>query len=90
MHNMNDGNGFFKATWHNIESHYAQKGKKSDEDIKEEVALKIELHIKAHNITQEEIAKKIGVTRMQVIRWLQKKSKPSNAAMKLLKQEGIL
>lgn len=87
---MDESNGFFKMTWQKIERHYAQKDKKSDEDIRHEVALKLGLYMKEHNYTQEEIAKRIGVTRMQVIRWLQKKSKPSNAAMKLMKQEGIL
>lgn len=87
---MNNEDMFFKMTWQKIDQEYSQRDNKTDEDIKKDVALKLDLYIKKHRLTHEEVAKKIGVTRMQVFRWLQMKSKPSNAVMKLMKQEGIL
>lgn len=87
---MSNEDTFFNTTWQRINQQYSQRDNKTDEDIKKDVALKLDLYMKNYRLTQEEVAKKIGVTRMQVFRWLQRKSKPSNAVMKLMKQEGIL
>ena len=50
------------------------------------------LHNRKHvlRLTQEELAQKIGVTKMQIIRWERGDSMPSKLAKEKLKKEGLI
>jgi len=85
-----ENNGiFYRQEMKRIDDHYGQKKEKTVEEIKHEISLTLKAYRAEYRLTQEQLAKKLGFTRMQVIRWEDRKSKPSNAAMKLLRLEGV-
>lgn len=63
---------------------------KSTQDEKKIIALKIKAYRADNKLTQEGLARKLDVTRMQIVRWEAGKNKPSKVFMKILKAEGIL
>jgi len=60
------------------------------EKQKKAIAGKIKGYRLAHKLTQEDLAKKLGVTKMEIIRWESEKNMPSQLAQDKMKQEGIL
>ena len=63
---------------------------KSTKDDKKTIALKIRAYRADHKLTQEGLAKKLDVTRMQIVRWETGKNRPSKIFMKVLAAEGIV
>lgn len=43
-----------------------------------------------YRLTQDELAKKLGVTKMEIIRWEKEKNMPAKSALNKMKQAGIL
>jgi len=56
----------------------------------EAYARKIKDYRTAYKLTQEELAKKLNVDKMAIIRWENKKNVPSTLAIDKMKQIGIL
>jgi len=56
----------------------------------EAYARKIKDYRIAYKLTQEELAKKLNVDKMAIIRWENKKNLPSQLAIDKMKQIGIL
>lgn len=54
------------------------------------IAEKIKGYRLEHKLTQEELAKKLDVTKMEIIRWESERNMPSKLAQYRMKQEGIL
>lgn len=54
------------------------------------VSARLKLYRIAHRLTQEQLAKQLGVSRMEVIRWEQKLFEPREKVIRLLKEKGIL
>lgn len=61
------------------------KGKK-----KKAIAQKIKSYRIGKKLTQDELAKKLGVAKMEIIRWENAKNMPSQLALEKLKQIGIM
>jgi DNA-binding transcriptional regulator YiaG len=87
---MENNGHFYKEIMQRINAHYGQKTEKTDIELKNEISLKLKAYRLEHRLTQDELAKKLGYSRMQIIRWEEKKSKPNNAALKLMRHEGVL
>ena len=61
-------------------------------DRKKETVLlgeKIKMHRKANRLTQEDLARKLYVTKMCVIKWETGRSTPSGSSMQRLNELGI-
>lgn len=69
---------------------YGDTIKNEGEKSKEVTGLKMKAYRAYHKLTQEGLAKKLGVSRLQIARWENGKNKPNKLAMDLLKKEGIL
>lgn len=54
------------------------------------IAEKIKAYRLGHKLTQEELANRLGVTKMEIIRWENEKNMPSQLAQDKMEQEGIL
>ena len=62
-----------------------------DEDkIKKAISLKIRQYRAHERITQAELAERMLVSKMQVLRWENSKSMPSKLAQEKMKQLGII
>jgi DNA-binding XRE family transcriptional regulator len=57
---------------------------------KKAIAQKIKHYRIFHSLTQAELAKTLGVTKMEILRWEQEKNLPSQLANEKLKQAGIV
>jgi len=67
------------------------KAAADDKDkIKKAVAQKIKIYRMGNRLTQTELAEKLGVTKMEIIRWEAGRNKPNSQAMERLKEVGIL
>lgn len=68
-----------------------EKEKQLAEEEKKTIGAQI-LHYRKHveKLTQEELAQKLGVTKMQVIRWEAGGNMPSKLAREKMKEMGIL
>lgn len=62
----------------------------TDEDIKGDIAVRLRLYRDKNNLTQDELATRLGVSRRQVERWESRKYKPSNMAMGKMKEFGVI
>ncbi len=60
------------------------------EKQKKVIAEKIKGYRVAYKLTQEDLAKKLGVTKMEIIRWENERNMPSQLAQDKMKQEGVL
>ena len=81
---------FYLKTSSSIDLEYKNMAKKTVKDMKEYVSLKVKLYRKANSLTLEQFADKVGVSKMQVIRWETKRSKPSQLAMNKLKELKVM
>ncbi len=61
-----------------------------DEARKSYLASKVKGYRIKNGLSQEDLAKKLGVGRLAVIRWEKAKSIPSKLAMKQLIKEGVI
>ena len=61
-----------------------------DDKIKNVISLKIKQYRARKKITQAELAKKMLVSKMQIIRWENGKNMPSKLAQEKMKELGIL
>ncbi len=62
-------------------------------DIKHQMLLiggKIKAYRVLYKLTQEELAKKLGVPKLQIIRWEGCKNMPNTLAITMLKEKGII
>jgi len=67
--------------------------KNSDEDKRKQrglIAAKIKAYRIEHKLTQEELAKKLGIPKLQIIRWEGEDNMPGTLALAKLKSEGII
>lgn len=55
-----------------------------------EIGRKIRDYREAHHLTQKELAKELGVAKMEVLRWENGKNDPNKTAVLKLKEKGIL
>ena len=62
----------------------------NSEKQKKVIAGKIKGYRLFHKLTQENLANKLRVTKMAIIRWENEKCMPSELAQDKMKQEGIL
>lgn len=65
---------------------------KGEEEVKLKyiIAQKLRLYRATNHFTQDQLATKLGVNRIQIIRWEQGFCKPQRWVMKLLKEHGIV
>lgn len=84
------GKDYYQSTSHAIKLHYEQEKEKTDKEIKEEVSLQLQLFRRKHGLTLDQLAKEIGVSKIQVIRWEKQISKPNQIAILRLKDLKIL
>ena len=54
------------------------------------VSARLILYRRKHGLTQEQMAKTLGVSRMEVIRWEKKLFEPREKVIRLLQRKGIL
>ncbi len=79
--------------YHNILSkinEYSKRKKEGPDSFAEELSLKLKAYRAKMDFSVEDLARALGVTRMQVWRWEERKSKPSNLAMQKMKELEIL
>lgn len=81
---------FYSDTKTSIALHYVKIAKKTDKEIKEEVSLKVQLYRKENKLTLEQFADKVGVSKMQIIRWEAMRSKPNQLAMEKLRALKVI
>jgi len=62
--------------------------KNSDEEVKE-IALRIRAYRAKHELSKQELAKRLEVSHNQIYRWESGKHKPGKMAMMILKAHGI-
>ena len=67
-----------------------EAAKEDKEKQKKAIAQKIKVYRLGNKLTQDELAKKLKVAKMEIIRWENEKNMPSQLAVDKLKQEGIL
>ena len=82
--------GFYSDTKSTICSHYKEIDAMTVKQIKEKVSLSLELYRQEHELTLDELAGRIGVSSMQVSRWLKKLYKPLPLAMAKMHELKIL
>ncbi|MBP7055711.1 MAG: helix-turn-helix domain-containing protein [Candidatus Omnitrophica bacterium] len=72
-------------------SKYEDLAKSTDTaKIKYIIAQRLRLYRAKHRLTQEQLATKLQVNRLQIIRWEQGCFKPQMWAMRLLEKHGII
>jgi len=86
---MTDDKTFNNLRWQ-IKQYAETSQDKADEKIKKVVSSSLELHRAHNNLTQEELARRLNVTRLQIARWESGNHKPSKLVMELLKKEKII
>lgn len=64
--------------------------KKLDNKLKYLISARVKLHRAQKQLTQEQLAKELGVQRLQILRWENGQSQPSVAMIKFLQGKGIL
>jgi len=64
------------------------KGK--DDERMSSIALQIKAYRGANGLTQQELAKRIGVPLLQISRWENRKNMPLAMALEKLKQHGVI
>lgn len=64
--------------------------KKLDAKLKYLISGRVKLYRAQKQITQEQLAKELGVQRLQVLRWENGQSQPSPVMVKFLQEKGIL
>jgi len=64
--------------------------KKVDNKLKYLISARVRLYRAQKQLTQEQLAKELGVERLQVLRWENGQSQPSPGKVKFLQEKGIL
>jgi len=54
------------------------------------ISARLKLYRVEHRLTQEQLAKELGVSRMEVIRWEKRLFEPRERIIRLLQDKGIL
>jgi DNA-binding XRE family transcriptional regulator len=73
-----------------IETYERLNQKKVDNKLKYLISARVKLYRSERQITQEQLAKELGVQRLQVLRWENGLSQPSPVMIKFLQEKGIL
>jgi DNA-binding XRE family transcriptional regulator len=73
-----------------VEIDFGKSERKNKEQERNLIAAKIKAYRITHKLTQEELAKKLGLPKLQIIRWEGAKNMPTRLAMERLKAEGIV
>jgi DNA-binding XRE family transcriptional regulator len=81
---------FYSMITKQIDEHYSQETENNDDAIKGMVAAKLKLYRAEFRKTIDEVAQLVGVSRMQIMRWEARKSKPSQLAIQKLKELKII
>ncbi len=79
--------------YHNILSKinaYSKRKKEGPDSFAEKLSLKLKAYRAKMDFSVEDLARALGVTRMQVWRWEERKSKPNNLCLRRIKELGIL
>jgi len=84
----------FNALYDSIIKQLEDWEKRSSTDatskLKKKVAAKIYAYRIKHGLSKSGLAEKLGVTRLQIIRWEGAKHKPSNLAIRMLEEKKII
>lgn len=67
-----------------------EKKAASDEVVKKYIGVRLRIYRDQHNITQQQLADKFGVTIRQVIRWEKGESRPTDKMLTRMKELHIL
>ncbi len=87
---MQDLNKLHEKIIGQIRKYEALAKDEEEAKLKYIIAQKLRLHRATNHLTQDQLATKLGVNRIQIIRWEQGISKPQKLLMQLLKDRGIL
>ena len=87
---MRDLNKLHEKIVEQIRKYEAQAKGEEEAKLKYIVAQKLRLYRATNHFTQDQLATKLGVNRIQIIRWEQGFSKPQRLLIQLLKAHGIL
>lgn len=80
----------YKSILHSI-NEYAKSSKEEDADrIKKAIAASIKAYRAHTDFTQDQLARMLDVTRLQIVRWESSKHKPGKWAIKAMKELGII
>lgn len=63
---------------------------KDKEKQKKAIAQQIKIYRLGNKLTQDELARKLGVTKMEIIRWEGEQYMPSKLALERLKELGVI
>jgi len=86
---MVDFRKLYEHIVHSIEK-YEHIMKKEREVYKKLIPERLRLYIAKNGITKEALAKKLGVSRMQLFRWLKGENYPSSEMIKKMEKLGII
>jgi len=87
---MQDLERLYKKIVYGIKKYEARLNAIEAEKLKLLVSARLKLFRLKYRLTQEEMAKELGVSRMEVIRWEKKLFEPREKAIRLLQRKGIL
>jgi DNA-binding transcriptional regulator YiaG len=73
-----------------IELYEQLNQKKLDNKLKYLISARVKLHRVQNNLTQDQLAKKLNVQRLQILRWENGQSYPTREKIKFLQDYGIL
>jgi len=60
------------------------------EKQKHAIGVSIRVYRLGNKLTMEELAKRLGVTKMEIIRWEKARNLPNKTKLELLRKEGII
>ncbi len=83
----------FKELYESVQKQLKELEKAAGDDKKKQmltIGQKIHFYRIKNKLTQDELARRLGVGRIQVIRWEQGNNIPSPIAVRLLEAEGII
>ncbi len=63
---------------------------KTEEDRRRDLALRLRSYREMHDLTQDDLAKRIGISKRQLIRWEKAERTPQKPQIRILKDLGIL
>ena len=87
---MNPTSNEWKNIFLSIKKYAKESKDEAPQKIKNVVSGSILAYRTKHNLTQEELARQLGVTRLQIARWEKAKNKPNKWAIALLKERGVI
>ena len=89
---MNNEERFWKAikVLKEAKIDFSKKGDEERERRKDFIAAKIKAYRFEHKLTQEDLAKQLGIQKLQIIRWEGADNMPNKLALDKLRTEGII